>query len=342
MKTMSKYVQFYYQPLLFTLSNYNSIIILGDNMKNRRIKIVPIIVVMSIILVIIIGGIGLKKFIDYRNSYDYKLSKIGYQTEEITRIKKLNNKQIGTILKMEYNKNIDDFIKQKYFIFDYLTDYLKYYKDNNDESIKDIVSIVNVGTNRDHYTKTKATDMNKEDLILVNKYNHLDKDYEPDDLVNIPLQYAYDDNKVREHVYEAFKDMWYAASKEDLTLIVTSSYRSYKEQEQIHKSYANQKGQEWADSVSARPGYSEHQTGLTLDIVTYNSTMDNFENTDEFKWLQKNSYKYGFILRYPKDKTYITGYDYESWHYRYVGKKVAKEIHDLDITYDEYYAYYLK
>lgn len=311
-------------------------------MKYRRIKIKPIIITSVILLVLIIGGIGLKKFIDYRNSYDYKLSKIGYNEEEITRIKKLKNKEVDTILKMEYNKNIDDFIKQKYFIFDNLTDYLKYYKENNEESYKDIISIVNVHTNREHYTKTKATDMSKEDLILVNKYNYLAEDYEPDDLVNISLQYSYEGNKIREHVYEAYKEMWHAAKKEDLTLIVTSSYRSYAKQEQIHKSYANQKGQEWADSVSARAGYSEHQTGLTLDIVTYNSTMDNFEDSDEFKWLKQNSYKYGFILRYPKDKTYITGYDYESWHYRYVGKEVAKEIHDLGITYDEYYAYYLK
>jgi LAS superfamily LD-carboxypeptidase LdcB len=69
--------------------------------------------------------------------------------------------------------------------------------------------------------------------------------------------------------------------------------------------------------------------------------MNDFENTDEFKWLQKNAYKYGFILRYPKDKTDITGYDYESWHYRYVGKEVAQKIHELDITFDEYYAYYI-
>ena len=311
-------------------------------MKHRKIKIMPVMIVGISILVLIIGGIGLKKFIDYRNSYDYKLSEIGYKETEIKYIKKLKDKQIDTILKMDYNKNIDDFIKQKYFIFSNLTDYLKYYKENSEETYKDIVSIVNVHTNREHYTKTKATDMSKGDLILVNKYNHLAEDYEPDDLVNISLQYAYADNRIREHVYEAYKDMWHAANKEDLTLIVTSSYRSYAKQEQIHKRYSNQKGLEWADSVSARAGYSEHQTGLTLDIVTYNSTMDNFEDSDEFKWLKQNSYKYGFILRYPKDKTYITGYDYESWHYRYVGKEIAKEIHDLDITYDEYYAYYLK
>ena len=311
-------------------------------MKRRKIKIVPIIIVTIILLLLIIGGIGLKKFIDYRNSHDYKLSKIGYSEKEIKYIKKLKSKEIDSILKIKYNKNIDDFVKQKYFIFDNLTDYLKYYEENNEESYKDIVSIVNVNTNNEHYTKTKKTEMSKNDLILVNKYNYLEKDYEPDDLINISLQYSYEGNKIREHVYEAYKEMWHAANKENLTLIVTSSYRSYAKQEQLHKRYSNQKGLEWADSVSARAGYSEHQTGLTLDIVTYNSTMDNFEDTDEFKWLKQNSYKYGFILRYPKDKTYITGYDYESWHYRYVGKEVAKEIHDLGITYDEYYAYYLK
>ena len=70
--------------------------------------------------------------------------------------------------------------------------------------------------------------------------------------------------------------------------------------------------------------------------------MNDFEETDEFKWLQKNAYKYGFILRYPKDKTDITGYDYESWHYRYVGKEIAEKIHKENITYDEYYAYYIE
>ena len=113
-------------------------------------------------------------------------------------------------------------------------------------------------------------------------------------------------------------------------------------QKKLWDSYANQKGDEWADSVSARAGYSEHQTGYTLDIVTYNANMSNFETTDEFKWLQANAYKYGFILRYPKDKEDITGYSYESWHYRYVGEETAKKIKKLDITFDEYYAYFIK
>ena len=93
-----------------------------------------------------------------------------------------------------------------------------------------------------------------------------------------------------------------------------------------------------ADTYSARPGSSEHQTGLAVDI---NAADDWFNNTKEAKWLANNAYKYGFILRYPKGKEYITGYQYESWHYRYVGEKVAKYIYEHDITYEEYYATFI-
>ena len=92
---------------------------------------------------------------------------------------------------------------------------------------------------------------------------------------------------------------------------------------------------------SARPGYSEHQTGLVIDIDNYNDDYENFDKTKEFEWMNNNSYKYGFILRYPKGKTDITGYDYESWHYRYVGKEIAKYIYENNITFDEYYAKFI-
>ena len=136
--------------------------------------------------------------------------------------------------------------------------------------------------------------------------------------------------------------MYNAAKEEGLYLIITSAYREYEFQETLWKKYAAQQGEEWADSIAARPGYSEHQSGLALDIVTYKSNMNDFENTKEFKWLQDNAHKYGFILRYPKGKEKLTGYNYESWHYRYVGVETATKIKKLGITFDEYYAYYLK
>ena len=97
-----------------------------------------------------------------------------------------------------------------------------------------------------------------------------------------------------------------------------------------------------ADTYSARPGHSEHQTGLAIDLAAFNSNLNNFEETKEYEWVKDNAHLYGFILRYPKGKEHITGYMFEPWHYRYVGTKVAKEIYEMDITFDEYYELFLK
>ena len=136
--------------------------------------------------------------------------------------------------------------------------------------------------------------------------------------------------------------MFNAAKKENITIIINSAYRSYKKQEELYNQYLSQYGKEYTDAYAARPGHSEHQTGLTVDVTTYGSNGDNFDKTEAFKWLQDNAHLYGFILRYPKGKEDITGYDYESWHYRYVGVDAATTIHDNDITFDEYYAYYIE
>ena len=202
--------------------------------------------------------------------------------------------------------------------------------------------MVNVKSNYDHYDTEAVTNTNtsKGNLLLVNKYTKLSEDYVPETLVNIPLTYAFQDNQTTEEVLSSFKNMWSAANKEGLTLIVNSSYRDYNSQDEVWSNYENAYGEEYADSIAARPGFSEHQTGLALDIITYGANKNTFEDTDEFKWLQKNAHKYGFILRYPEGKEDITGYAYESWHYRYIGKEAATEIKNLNITYDEYYAYY--
>lgn len=310
----------------------------------KKKKMTKVIIKFIIIIVIICLAIfGIKKYIDHINSNEYKLEKIGYNENEIEIITKLDDNQIKEIIDKKYNKMYSKFIKQKYFIYSNMDRYLAYYKENRSDKLSHIVSIVNVNADYDYYDDEAVTDTdtNKKELMLVNKYNKLSSDYAPEDIVDVSIQFAYGDNEIKEEVYEKFRSMYNDAKKEGLYLIITSSYRDYAFQEQLWNSYKNQKGEEWADSVAARAGFSEHQTGLALDIVTYNAGMDDFENTDEFKWMQKNAHKYGFILRYPKDKEDITGYSYESWHYRYVGTETAKKIHDLDITFDEYYAYYL-
>ena len=161
--------------------------------------------------------------------------------------------------------------------------------------------------------------------------------YIPDNLEEINPNYTNGTKKLVNVARLAFEDLAYQAKQEGYTIRAISAYRSYDYQLGLYNKYVAQDGQKQADTYSARPGYSEHQTGLVVDVDNIKTDFNNFESTEEFKWMQENAYKYGFILRYPKGKEHITGYTYESWHYRYVGKKIAKAIHNEDITFDEYY-----
>ena len=297
-----------------------------------------------VVVALIITSILVINHINYTKTYEYKFNKIGYNKEEVVVLKKeLKDKQLDELLNHKYDKNITKLVKEKYFIFNKLDDYLKYYKDNKDKSLADVVAIINTNTNNDFYTNTKETDVSKNELMLLNKYNYLTASYNPDDLEVFTNIYAYGENQsLRKDAYDAFIEMWNSANKDGYKLIVNSSYRSYDEQKKIYDDYSSWYGEEDADKKAARAGYSEHQTGLAVDIQSYCSQNKDFEECEEFTWLTNNAYKYGFILRYPKDKEYLTGYKYESWHYRYVGKKVSKYIHDNNITFDEYYAYFVK
>lgn len=307
----------------------------------KKIKKKSIIILFVIVLVVVVGGfIGFKTY-KYMKSNEYKLKELGYQTAEITSILKMEPNYMKTIFSLEYSEHIVPLFQEKYFILSNLNRYLTYKAKNKDKSYSDTVSVVNVEADRDWYNDPVATDMDKGELILVNKFHYLVEGYQPEDLVNMNLQYAFTGKKIRTDVYGAFKRMVNTAKKEGLTIVANSSFRTYEYQEGLYTSYKGSYGKEYADNYAARPGHSEHQTGLSIDISTLNSTMDSFEDTLEFTWLQEHAHEYGFILRYPKNKEFITGYNYESWHYRYVGEAKAKEIKNLGITFDEYYAYYL-
>lgn len=173
-------------------------------------------------------------------------------------------------------------------------------------------------------------------IVLVNKNNRLDKGYIPKDLEKIDIQYAFDDKYMRREAKNAFESLSSKAKEEGYRVVATSTYRSYDYQEKLYNHYVEEKGLEYADLCSARKGHSEHQTGLAVDVEGSNEDYDEFEKAKEFPWMIENAHKYGFILRYPKNKTNITGFKYEPWHYRYVGKEVAKEIHEKKITLEEY------
>ena len=159
-----------------------------------------------------------------------------------------------------------------------------------------------------------------DDIMIVNKTYSLPSTYDPGGLTD--------------EFMDAFEEMQAAASLDNIYLFVASGYRSYDYQVDLYEKYVRIDGKEKADTYSARPGHSEHQTGLTADI---NSADESFEGTPEAIWLDENCYKYGFIVRYPKGKEKYTGYEYEPWHLRYVGKEKAKKIYESGLSLEEYY-----
>lgn len=173
-------------------------------------------------------------------------------------------------------------------------------------------------------------------LVLVNKNNKLDKSYVPKDLAPLSLEFSFADKVMRKDAKDAFEMLSREAKMIGYRIVATSTYRSYDYQEKLYNHYVKEKGLEYADLCSARKGHSEHQTGLAVDVEGSNKDYDEFEKATEFDWMQSHAHLYGFILRYPKDKTHITGFKYEPWHYRYVGKDAAEEIYEKKITLEEF------
>ena len=277
-------------------------------MKKKKLKTLPkIILILLIIIVIALSIIPSKKEETKNNNQEVKEEKNKY--EKLSYYKKENKKR-----------------------------YTAYEKENPTLTLEQIVTYVNIGLDNPYYTNTKPADNLNTNLLLVNKYNYLTEDYVPSNLENISTTYARSGMQLVKEAKEAFETLSENAKKDGMNVIAMSSYRSYDYQVNLYNNYVAQDGKEAADKYSARPGYSEHQTGLAVDVYNLDLPYTSFEETEEFTWMQENAYKYGFILRFPKDKVDITGYQYESWHYRYVGKKVAKEIKDNNLTLEEYIA----
>ena len=284
---------------------------IGDKMKKRKIKKGPKIVLILLIAFLAIGGL----IINQKNQETQEKPK--KQTKEEQKIEKLKS---IPYYKKEYQKR-----------------YLEYQKENPNLSVENIVTYVNIGIDKPYYTNTKKAENLNTNLILVNKYNYLTEDYIPENLEPIDIAYARSGIQLVREAKEAFETLSEDAKKEGKNIIAMSSYRSYDYQVNLYNNYVATDGKEAADTYSARAGYSEHQTGLAVDVYNKVLPYTSFEETEEFNWMQENAYKYGFILRFPKDKVNITGYQYESWHYRYVGKEAAKYIHNHDLTLEEYY-----
>lgn len=304
--------------ILYINQQFNAIIELGDNMKKRKIKPKKkTLLIFLVTLTLITASIFLTLPKDTKTNKENKKT----QTKKDIKLSQL--------------ENIDQ--KISYFNYDNIDRYIDYKKKNKNLDIKQIITDVNIGIDQEYYTNTKESKYLNKPNILVNKYNYLTENYIPENLEDLDTNYSRSGMMLVNYAKTAFEQMAKDAKKEGYTIIAMSSYRSYKYQTNLYNKYADTDGVEVADTYSGRPGFSEHQTGLAVDIYNGKTTYTNFEETEEFIWMQDNAYKYGFILRFPKDKTKQTGYDYESWHYRYVGKDIAKYIKKHNLCYEEYY-----
>ena len=279
-----------------------------------------------------------------------KLLDLGYKNKDINTFYEKVPKSIDVITSNKYDKNIINYISLDYFKEENLDRYIKYdfidTKSVYDTTIlkekynyEDTVTFVNAYLDKDYYTNDIP--LSKEEAskldVIVNKYYKLDKNYEPEDLTVINSKFASGTQKLRKEAAGKFEEMASDMLKENLKIYAGSTYRSYSYQEGLYNRYVKKDGFKEAETYSARAGYSEHQLGLAVDIV--NGKWNYLSEGDkEYTWLINNSYKYGFILRYPHESEYITGYVFEDWHFRYLGIDLATKVYESKLTYDEYIA----
>lgn len=229
------------------------------------------------------------------------------------------------------------------------SDTYEYYYNNEDEEEEDSLLPENLDSILADNKTVPLDTIPSSTTVLVNRKYLLPSTYIPKNLVvpNVDFSFSYvnDKRKMRKIAATALEKLFAAGEKKGIKLYGVSGYRSYTRQKEIYDRNVATRGKAATDAVSAMPGSSEHQTGLTIDVsaqsVSYRLDQS-FGDTKEGKWLAKHCHEYGFIIRYPYDKEKITGYSYEPWHIRYVGTTVAAYLYKNNLTLEEYYGVTLK
>lgn len=214
---------------------------------------------------------------------------------------------------------------------------------HNDINMEEMIALVGEDVYNFDSTKVVTVSNPSSLYVLVNKLNDLPSDYVPELVVsNVDFSFSGDSPKkqMRPEAAAALEQLLQAAKDSGHEIFACSGYRSYNTQNSLFQNYASSNGEEAANKYSARPGQSEHQTGLAMDLTSQSVGLgleDTFGDTPEGKWLDEHAHEYGFIIRYPKGKEDITLYNYEPWHVRYVGKELATYLYENNLTLDEFY-----
>lgn len=258
-----------------------------------------------------------------------------YTPDEINQaFEYLSDKNIKKLLDMEY-VSLKNFFSIPNLDVEKINSYLSY-QNAKEIPLKDAVTQVNLHLDQEFYTNIETVSDPNSITVLVNKFHALPKDYVPDDLVNV----GNTSYRMRKEAANSLEKLIAAAELEGRILIPYSTYRSYDYQNNLYEMYKKREPIAIVDTYSARPGHSEHQTGLACDLRSAGLSSDLADS--DYTWMLDHSYQYGFIVRYPKNQSTITGYQEEPWHIRYIGIEHATKVHNMKITFDEYYDLYLE
>lgn len=210
------------------------------------------------------------------------------------------------------------------------------YEDSKKDLIVDVVKMFDDGIYSPLGIDTQTVNDPDDVTVLVNKIYVIPRDYVPDDLVNV-VDGSF---QLRKEAAQAYEKFYNDAKSKGIDVYTISAYRTYETQKLYWDNQVKVRGEEYASKYSAYPLRSEHELGLAIDIsykISGDRLSESVEDSAIGKFIVSDGWKYGFILRYPKDKVEITNYGYEPWHMRYVGVELAKELHEKNITLDEYY-----
>lgn len=279
--------------------------------------------------------INLKEREDFADLINLFLNK-NYNAEEINNILEyLNDQNQQKLKEMDYI-DLKDYIKVSNMEVDKIDRY-NTYREKNHTDAKETVTKVNIGLDLEFYSQIETIKNPDSYTTLLNKYRAIPENYAPNDLTSLSINSNY---KLRKAAADAYEKLQSAALIDNIRFYPFSAYRTKAYQNNLYTNYVKRDGKNAADTYSARPRHSEHELGLAVDIRS-ESLKDNLTDHD-YEWMLNNAYKYGFIIRYAKGTTKITGYIEEPWHLRYLGIEVATDIHEKNITFDEYYDLYLK
>ena len=348
MKTYSKiYIVFFYFVLFIGISTFSffSFTYHIDNYKVRDVMEIDDDNYSKTLEVALESHLFLKEYendytrIHFQEEKDFinhvnTLLQLQYSADDINHIYAFLSE--SNLLKLLTIDKVDlhPFYQIKNFEVDKIPRY-ETYQNLHHCSLDEAVLKVNIGLDHDFYTQIEEITNQSDYTVLVNKYHSLGN-YEPNDLESLSYDAKY---KLRKDARDAFEKLVSAAKLEGVFIRPYSAYRSYDYQTLIYNNYVERDGVLEADTYSARPGHSEHQTGLAVDVWSVGS--QEISESDAL-WLVENAYKFGFIVRYTDENMPITGYIAEPWHLRYLGVTLATDVVSKNLTYDEYYDLYIK